>query len=57
MERIGAKRRLAVGGKIRVEGYSFRSERELAIYWGLKKMVKAGRVSDCMEGKVLNGFL
>lgn len=36
---------MAGGGKIHVDGYSFRSERELQVYWGLLKMLKDGRVS------------
>ena len=35
---------MAAGGKIHVDGYSFRNERELQVYWGLRSMVKDGRV-------------
>lgn len=35
-----------VGQRIHVDGYSFQSERELQVYWGLLKLVKDGRVSE-----------
>lgn len=37
---------MAAGGRIDVDGYSFRNERELQLYWGLLKLVKDGRVSE-----------
>lgn len=37
---------MAAGQRIHVDGYSFRSERELQLYWGLLKMVKDGRVLE-----------
>lgn len=37
---------MAAGQRIHVDGYSFRNERELALYMGLLKLVKVGRVSE-----------
>ncbi len=37
---------MAAGQRIDVDGYSFRNERELQLYWGLLKLVKDGRVSE-----------
>jgi len=37
---------MVAGRRIDVDGYSFRNERELQLYWGLLKLVKDGRVSE-----------
>ena len=37
---------MAAGRRIDVDGYSFRNERELQLYWGILKLVKDGRVSE-----------
>lgn len=37
---------MAAGQRIDVDGYSFRNERELQLYWGILKLVKDGRVSE-----------
>lgn len=37
---------MAAGQRIDVDGYSFRNEQELRVYWGLLKLVKDGRVSE-----------
>lgn len=37
---------MVVGRRISVEGHLFRNEREVAIYLGLKKMVKDGQATN-----------